>query len=155
MAEHVIKAKTDNGVPVPYNPVAKCQWFTVDGKKDVCLFAESENGIDAAILQLRSQLDEEDRQREEEEASKPKRYRKIMLKVAIANLGKLQALNAWLASFEVAPGYTALEAWGDANELATDYPGFPEFYEAAKSVLGITDEQAAAILEAARITEAQ
>lgn len=153
MAEHIIEVKLDKGKPVPYNPIAKCQWFTVDGERDVCLFAETEEGIDAALARFRQQLAEEDAAREAEQAAKPKRYRKIVIKAAIANLGKLHALNAWLASFEVGPGYSALEAWADANEIATDYPGFAEFFDAAKSALGVTDEQASAILAAAEIAE--
>lgn len=137
----------------PYNPIAKGQWVRVDGQNKEFLFAATEADVPAAIARRLAELEEEDRRREEEAAARPKRYRKIVLKAAIANLGKLPALNAWLASFEIEPGYSALEAWADANEIATDYPGFAEFYEAAKSVLGVTDEQASAILAAAEIAE--
>ena len=75
-------------------------------------------------------------------------FSKIRLKIAIAKIGKLSELEAWLASLEVAPGYSALEAWNDAQVIQDDFEGFTRFYEAAKIALGVTDEQAAAILDA-------
>ena len=76
----------------------------------------------------------------------PRQFSKIHLKIAIARLGKLQALEDWLASFEVAPGYTALAAWNDANVIADDFDGFERFYEESLSVLGITKELGDTIL---------
>ena len=76
----------------------------------------------------------------------PRQFSKIHLKIAVAKLGKLQALEEWLASFEVAPGYTALAAWNDANVIADDFDGFERFYEEALGVLGITKELGDTIL---------
>lgn len=82
---------------------------------------------------------------------KPKTYSKIRLKIAIAKIGKLEALEAWLKSFDVESGYSAYEAWIDAQEIADDFEGFGEFREAAKTALGVTEEQAVAILKAAEV----
>lgn len=141
-AQHIIEILS------PYNPIAKVLWVMVDGSRRVPLFCEAD-GIDAAIARLHEQLEEEDRRREEEERERPKRYRKIILKAEIAKIGKLQALNSLLSGFEVAPGYSALEAWGDANEIATDYPGFSEYLAAAQTALGVDDATVATILAAA------
>jgi len=75
-------------------------------------------------------------------------FSKIRLKMAIAKLGKLAALEAWLSSFEVAPGYSALEAWNDATVIQDDFDGFAQLYAAAKVALGVDDATAEAILEA-------
>ena len=78
--------------------------------------------------------------------SVPKVYSKIKIKMAIANLGYLPALESWLASAEVAPGYSALAAWNDANVISDDFPGFETYYAAALAKFGITREQGDAIL---------
>ena len=80
-----------------------------------------------------------------------KTYSKIRLKLAIAELGKLAALEAWLGSFEVKPGYTALAAWNDAQEISDAFEGFAQFREAAKTALGVTEEQCKAVLDAAEV----
>ena len=82
---------------------------------------------------------------------KPKTYSKIRLKIAIAKIGKLDALESWLKSFEVETGYSAYDAWIDAQEIADDFEGFAQFREAAKVALGVTEEQAVAILKAAEV----
>lgn len=78
--------------------------------------------------------------------SVPKVYSKLKIKMAIANLGHLPALEAWLASVEVAPGYSALSAWNDANVISDDFPGFETYYVTALGKFGITREQGDAIL---------
>ena len=78
--------------------------------------------------------------------SVPKVYSKIKIKMAIANLGYIPALESWLASAEVAPGYSALAAWNDANVISDDFPGFETYYAAALAKFGITREQGDAIL---------
>lgn len=78
--------------------------------------------------------------------SVPKVYSKLKIKMAIANLGYLPALESWLASAEVAPGYSALAAWNDANVISDDFPGFETYYAAALAKFGITREQGDAIL---------
>lgn len=88
------------------------------------------------------------RRRQEDTRRIPREFSKIRLKIAIAQLGKLDALEQWLSSFEVAPGYTALEAWNDAQVISDDFEGFDTFFEAAKVVLGVDDAQAEAILAA-------
>lgn len=79
-------------------------------------------------------------------AAVPRAFSKIRLKIAIAKLGKLQALETWLASIEVAPGYSALAAWNDAQVIQDDFEGFNTIYAAAKLALDVTDEQAEALL---------
>lgn len=79
-------------------------------------------------------------------AATPRTFSKIRLKIAIAKLGKLQALETWLASIEVAPGYSALAAWNDAQVIQDDFEGFKTIYAAAKLALDVTDEQAEALL---------
>lgn len=73
-------------------------------------------------------------------------FSKLSLKLAIANLGKLPRLEAWLASFEVAPNYTALEAWNDANVVSDAFPGFEDLYNHALEILDISREQGDDIL---------
>jgi hypothetical protein len=81
----------------------------------------------------------------------PKTYSKLRLKLAIAELGKLAELEAWLGSFEVKPGYTALAAWNDAQDISDAFEGFAQFREAAKVALGVTEEQCQAVLRAAEV----
>lgn len=80
-------------------------------------------------------------------------FSKIRLKIAIAQLGKLAELETWLASFEVAPGYSALEAWNDAQVISDDFEGFAQYFAAAKQILGVSDAQAEAILAQCVTTE--
>lgn len=80
-------------------------------------------------------------------------FSKIRLKMAIASLGKLPQMEAWLASFEVAPSYTALEAWNDANVISDDFPCFYEFYEKAIEVLEIQREEGDDILAKCQVPD--
>lgn len=88
------------------------------------------------------------RKREEDTRRIPREFSKIRLKIAIAQIGKLAELEAWLASFEVAPGYSALDAWNDAQVISDDFEGFSYYYEAAKLALGVDDATAEAIIAA-------
>lgn len=78
---------------------------------------------------------------------KPRVFRKIMIELALAEAGILPALDAYLASIELKPGYTAARAWNTANELSEDFPNYDQYFAAAKKALGISDAQAEAILE--------
>ena len=81
----------------------------------------------------------------------PNIYSKLRLKIALAKLGKLQALESWLASFEIVSGYSALAAWGDAQDISDGFEGFQQFYNTALQHLGLTNEQGELILESAKI----
>ena len=74
-------------------------------------------------------------------------FSRMYLEIAIAGAGLLNALDAYLASFEVSPGYSAARAWDRANVIREEFPGFDSYFAAAKKALGITDAQAEAILE--------
>ena len=78
---------------------------------------------------------------------KPRVFRKIMIELALAEAGILPALDAYLASIELKPGYTAARAWNTANELSENFPNYDQYFAAAKKALGISDAQAEAILE--------
>lgn len=77
---------------------------------------------------------------------KPRTFSKLYLELALAELGLIDALDAWLASFEVKPGYTAARAFDRANDISEVFPGFDKFFAAAKRQFGITDAQAESIL---------
>ena len=78
--------------------------------------------------------------------SEPKSYSKIRIEIELAKIGKYSALETWLASVEIAPGYTALKAWSSAVVIQDDFEGFYTYLEAVKKALGITDKQAEDIL---------
>lgn len=78
---------------------------------------------------------------------KPRTFSKLRLEMALANLGLIAALDAWLASIELEPGYTAARAWNTANDISEDFPNYSQYLAAAKAQFGITDAQAEAILE--------
>ena len=75
----------------------------------------------------------------EDSTAHPVSYSRIFLKIAIARLGKLKQFEEWLSSFEVAPGYSALEAFNDANVIRTDFENFDVYLKAAKEALGLDD----------------
>ena len=54
-------------------------------------------------------------------------YSRIFLKIALANIGKLEAFENLLQTIEIAPGYTAKQAFDDANVIRTDFPKFDEY----------------------------
>jgi len=77
---------------------------------------------------------------------KPRTFRKIIIELALAEAGLLPTLDAYLASIELKPGYTATRAWNTANDISEEFPNYDTFFAAAKSALGLTDAQAEAIL---------
>lgn len=77
---------------------------------------------------------------------KPRTFSKLRLEIALAQMGLLATLDAWLSSFEVAPGYTAARAFATAQDISEDFAGFDTFFAAAKQQFGITDAQAESIL---------
>lgn len=79
-------------------------------------------------------------------AAEPTKYSRIKLEIAIAKLGKYAALEAFLSSQEVAPGYTALTAWKSAQVIQDDFEGFDAYYAAVLVALGIDKETGDAIL---------
>lgn len=78
----------------------------------------------------------------------PRVFSKLKLKGAIATAGLLPAFKEMLAGMEVAPGYTAQEAFDDAVNLSEAHPKFADAVAVAKQILPVTDEQIEAILAA-------
>jgi len=78
----------------------------------------------------------------------PRVFSKLRLKSAIATAGLLPAFKDLLAGMEVAPGYSAQEAFDDAVNLSEAHPRFVEAVDIAKQVLAVTDEQVESILAA-------
>lgn len=78
----------------------------------------------------------------------PRVFSKLKLKGAIATAGLLPAFKEMLSGMEVAPGYTAKEAFDDAVNLSEAHPKFADAVAVAKQILPVTDEQIEAILAA-------
>ena len=78
----------------------------------------------------------------------PRIFSKLKLKLALATGGYLAAVKELLAGIDVAPGYSAAEAFADATNIAENHPGFAAAVGAAKQTLGVTDEQVEAVLAA-------
>lgn len=78
----------------------------------------------------------------------PRVFSKLKLKGAIATAGLLPAFKEMLSGMEVAPGYTAKEAFDDAVNLSEAHPKFADAIAVAKQILPVTDEQIEAILAA-------
>ena len=78
----------------------------------------------------------------------PRTFSKLKLYAALVQAGLWDALVAWLnaQTFEGVNAYTAFML---AQDLVEDNPYFTQWLSAAKSALGVTDEQAEAILKAA------
>lgn len=68
------------------------------------------------------------------------KYSKLKLVLKLTELGLWLKLKAWMEEV----GY--YDAWLAAQELKSDHPLFEQILKAAEQVLGITDEQAKAIL---------
>ena len=68
-------------------------------------------------------------------------YSKLKLETSLALMGKKPALDAFLGSVEVAPGYTALEAWKSATVISDNYPNFGTYYAAVLEALGMSKEE--------------
>jgi len=78
----------------------------------------------------------------------PRIFSKLKIKIAIARLGKLAELEAYLATIEIAPNYTALAAWNDAQNLSENFDGFADMFAKVKAEFGISDEEGEKILSA-------
>lgn len=78
----------------------------------------------------------------------PRVFSKLKLKGAIATAGLLPAFKEMLSGMEVAPGYTAKEAFDDAVNLSEAHPKFADAVAVAKQILPVTDEQIESILAA-------
>lgn len=78
----------------------------------------------------------------------PRTFSKLKLYAALAQMGLWDPLVAWLntQTFEGVNAYTAFML---AQDLVEDHPMFEQWLAAAKAALGVTDEQAEAILAAA------
>ncbi|MBR2839304.1 MAG: hypothetical protein IKE55_11000 [Kiritimatiellae bacterium] len=75
-------------------------------------------------------------------------FSKLKLYAALASAGLWDALETWLKT-QTVNGLNAWTAFQLAQELRDDHPLFASWYAAAKSVLGVTDAEADAILDAA------
>lgn len=82
------------------------------------------------------------------QAQAPRTFSKLKLKGAIATAGLLPAFKELLAGMEVAPGYSAQDAFADAVNLSEANDGFKSAVAAAKDALGVTDEDVERILAA-------
>ena len=81
--------------------------------------------------------------------AEPIRYSKLRLYAALVDAGLWDALESWLETQTIG-GINAYTAFSLAQNLSNDYPGWDGYLAQIKSVLGLTDAQAEAILEAAR-----
>ena len=79
----------------------------------------------------------------------PRKFSKLKLYAALVEAGHWEHLEYWLKEQTIAGvnGYTAFSL---AQDLSDDHPLFSSLYAAAKAALGVTDEEAERILEAAR-----
>ena len=79
----------------------------------------------------------------------PRKFSKLKLYAALAEAGHWQHFEFWLKEQTIAGvnGYTAFSL---AQELSDDHPLFASLYAAAKTAIGVSDEEAERILEAAR-----
>ena len=72
----------------------------------------------------------------------------MKLKIALARAGFLQPFLDLLGDIEVAPGYSASEAFADAVNLSEGHPAFAQVVAAASEALGVTQAQVDEILSA-------
>lgn len=79
----------------------------------------------------------------------PRKFSKLKLYAALAEAGHWEHFEFWLKEQTIAGvnGYTAFSL---AQELSDDHPLFAPLYAAAKTAIGVSDEEAERILEAAR-----
>ena len=129
-----------------YNSVVKIMWVEVDDQRRPIIGVEPD-GIDAAILKLKEDLEEEDRRREEEEQHRVKTYSKLQLCLGLQALGKLDAFKAWLSQ----SGYEFL--FTQAQNLSSENQMFSEAVAVVQAALELTDEQVASVLKNAEINE--
>ena len=77
----------------------------------------------------------------------PRKFSKLKLYAALTTAGLWDGLENWLKT-QTVEGVNAYTAFSLAQDLSDGHPLFAQYYAAAKSVLGVTDEQAEAILAA-------
>lgn len=154
MAHIIERLRDTDGTIVPWNPIAKVFYVEVDRERRVALFCETEDGIDAAIANLHAQLEAEDRRREEEERTRPKRYSKLRMYAALAQAGLWQPLTQWLAG-QTIDGVNAWTAFQLAQDLTSDHPLFAAYLAQAQAALGVDDATVAAILAAAELKDGE
>lgn len=74
----------------------------------------------------------------------PRRWTRMKLRIALATAGWLERVNEVLAAIEIAPGYTALAAFGDCDYIEEWFPTreqWDDTLNAAAEQLGVTREQ--------------
>lgn len=80
-------------------------------------------------------------------ARPPRVFSKLKLELALLRLGKLAALDAFLDGTElVGSGFKLRRFYDLANELREDDANFAPYLVAAKTALGVTKDEADAIL---------
>lgn len=82
------------------------------------------------------------------EEDAPRTFSKLKLYAALAQANLWEPLVAWLQE-QTYDGVNAYTAFMLAQDLAEGHPMFAQWLTAAKTALGVTDEQAEAILAAA------
>lgn len=87
---------------------------------------------------------------EYEEVVLPRTFSKLKLKMALAQAGVLQQFLTALQGVELidGSGYMASDAFADAVNLSEANDGFKAAVKAAKTALGVTDEDVERILSA-------
>ena len=87
-----------------------------------------------------------------EDAPPPIRtFSKLRLYAALASMGKWDSLLEWLQTQTLPNGINAYTAFDQANDLTDEHPLFKQWFASAKTALGIDDETAEAVLDAASI----
>lgn len=74
------------------------------------------------------------------EPQRVRSFSKIKLKIAMATAGVLPEFESFIHEIEVAPGYSAFDAWNDAQIIKDDFNGFDEMLSTIKTTLGVSDE---------------
>ena len=83
----------------------------------------------------------------------PRTFSKLKLYVALVQTGLWDALKGWLETQDY-DGINAYTAFSLAQELTDAHPMFSRWYAAAKSILGVDDATAEAILAASVVEDA-
>lgn len=79
------------------------------------------------------------------EEDAPRTFSQLGLYVALATRGLWDRLKTWLEG-QTVNGVNAYVAFDKARDLREDHPLFQQWFAEAKAALGLTDEQAEAIL---------
>ena len=78
---------------------------------------------------------------------KPRRFSKLKLYAALAQAGLWDALETWLKD-QTFEGINAFTAFSLAQVISDGHPMFKQWFAAVKQALGVSDEDAEAILSA-------